>query len=103
MYINLTGGNPYIQLRFLDKNNVQTDYCTWHLGCTFNSPDWQRVFNSELEEKLFIMQELEIMGFDRRSAVFTTGLKTTFHGVSFQWVRVSEHDANHIEVLVRDI
>ena len=24
--------NPYVEIRFLDKNNIQTKYCKWHLA-----------------------------------------------------------------------
>ena len=100
MYIINT--NPYVEIRFLDKNNVQTDYCKWHLDRTFNCP-WQDAFYRDLEEKLYIMQELEIVGFGNRSAVFKGGLLTTYHFTSYQMVQCIEHTADHLTLVVRDI
>lgn len=94
---------PYIQIRFLDKNNVQTEYCQWTLPCTFNSDSWQHIFYRELEEKLFIMQELEVVGFDSRSAVFTSGLLTTYHFTTYQVVQCIEHTSDHMTLVVKDI
>lgn len=97
-----TARNPYAEIRFLDKNNVQTDYCRWQLSTTFNCL-WQPAFYRELEEKLYIMQELEIIGFGSRSAVFTSGLLTTYHFTSYQMVQCIEHMADHLTLVVRDI
>ena len=94
--------NPYVEIRFLDKNNVQTKYCKWHLDRTFNSP-WQNAFYRDLEEKLYIMQELEIVGFGNRSAVFKGGLLTTYHFTTYQLVQCIEHTADHLTLVVRDI
>lgn len=98
----VTARNPYAEIRFLDKNNVQTDYCRWQLSTTFNCL-WQPAFYRELEEKLYIMQELEIVGFSNRSAVFTSGLLTTYHFTSYQMVQCIEHMADHLTLVVRDI
>lgn len=97
-----TARNPYAEIRFLDKNNVQTDYCRWQLSTTFNC-SWQPAFYRELEEKLYIMQELEIVGFGSRSAVFTSGLLTTYHFTSYQIVQAIEHTTDHLTLVVRDI
>lgn len=97
-----TARNPYAEIRFLNKNNVQTDYCKWQLSSTFNCL-WQPAFYRELEEKLYIMQELEIVGFGSRSAVFTSGLLTTYHFTSYQMVQCIEHMADHLTLVVRDI
>lgn len=94
--------NPYVEIRFLDKNNVQTEYCKWHLDRTFNSP-WQNAFYRDLEEKLYIIQELEIVGFGNRSAVFKGGLLTTYHFTTYQLVQCIEHTADHLTLVVRDI
>lgn len=94
--------NPYVEIRFLDKNNVQTEYCKWHLDRTFNSP-WQNAFYRDLEEKLYIMQELEIVGFGNRSAVFKGGLLTTYHFTTYQLVQCIEHTVDHLTLVVRDI
>lgn len=97
-----TARNPYAEIRFLDKNNVQTDYCRWQLSSTFNCL-WQPAFYRELEEKLYIMQELEIVGFGSRSVVFTSGLLTTYHFTNYQIVQAIEHTADHLTLVVRDI
>ena len=97
-----TERNPYVEIRFLDKNNVQTDYCRWQLSSTFNCP-WQNAFYRELEEKLYIMQELEIVGFGNRSAVFTSGLLTTYHFATYQMVQAIEHTADHLTLVVKDL
>lgn len=97
-----TARNPYAEIRFLDKNNVQTDYCRWQLSTTFNCL-WQPAFYRELEEKLYIMQELEIVGFGSRSVVFTSGLLTTYHFTNYQIVQAIEHTADHLTLVVRDI
>ena len=94
--------NPYVEIRFLDKNNVQTEYCKWHLDRTFNSP-WQNAFYRDLEEKLYIIQELEIVGFGNRSAVFKGGLLTTYHFTTYQLVQCIEHTADHLTLVMRDI
>ena len=50
-----TRRNPYAEIRFLNKDNVQEDYCRWQLSTTFNGP-WQNAFYHDLEEKLYIIK-----------------------------------------------
>lgn len=97
-----TKRNPYVEIRFLNKDNVQEDYCRWQLSTTFNCP-WQPAFYHDLEEKLYIMQELEIVGFGDRSAIFTSGMLTTYHFLEYQMLRCIEHTADHLTLVVRDI
>ena len=97
-----TKHNPYVEIRFLNKDNVQEDYCRWQLSTTFNG-SWQPAFYHDLEEKLYIMQELEIVGFGNRSAIFTSGMLTTYHFLEYQMLRCIEHTADHITLVVRDL
>ena len=50
-----TRRNPYAEIRFLNKDNVQEDYCKWQLSTTFDCP-WQNAFYHDLEEKLYIIK-----------------------------------------------
>lgn len=99
MAINL----PYCEINFVDEQGNRTDYCKWTLPCTFRCESWRQQFYRDLEEKLYIMQELTPCEFAIRSEVLTYGVRTTYHGISYQWVRVIEQDNDHITVLVRDI
>ena len=97
-----TKRNPYAEIRFLNKDNVQEDYCRWQLSTTFNG-SWQPAFYHDLEEKLYIMQELEIVGFGDRSAIFKGGMLTTYHFLEYQMLQCIEHTADHLTLVVRDL
>ena len=99
MAINL----PYCEINFLDEQGNRTDYCKWTLPCTFRCESWRQQFYRDLEEKLYIMQELEIVGFGSRSAVFTSGLLTTYHFTTYQVVQAIEHTADHLTLVVKDL